>query len=43
MNLSANKGLQGTGEQHGFSEFILAAKFTGKSKLSVAKPASPRA
>jgi len=38
---TANKALQGTGRQRGFSKFILAAKLTGKSKLIAANPASP--
>jgi len=38
---SHNKTLQGTGRQRGFSEFSLDAKVTGKSRFSVAKPASP--
>jgi len=37
----ANNAIQGTGGQRGFSEFILAAKFTGYSKLVAVNPACP--
>jgi len=37
----ANKALQGTGGQRGFSEFSLAAKIPGKPRLSAVNPASP--